>query len=39
MACSRVLMTTEKSKHLSVGGTVPERFARTGSSVPRVRGI
>ena len=31
--------TTAKSKHLSVGGTVPVRFARTGSSVLRVGGI
>ncbi|MGA2825625.1 MAG: ABC transporter permease [Streptosporangiaceae bacterium] len=31
--------TTATSKHLSVGGAVPVRFARTGSSVLRVGGI
>ena len=31
--------TTAKSKHLSVGDTVPVRFAQTGSSVLRVGGI
>jgi len=31
--------TTAKSKHLSVGGTVPVRFAQTGSSVLRIGGI
>ncbi len=31
--------TTATSKHLSVGGTVPVRFARTGSSVLRIGGI
>ena len=31
--------TTAKSKHLSVGGTVPVKFAETGSSVLRIGGI
>jgi putative ABC transport system permease protein len=31
--------TTAKSGHLSVGGTVPVRFAETGSSVLRIGGI
>jgi putative ABC transport system permease protein len=31
--------TTAKSKHLSVGSTVPVRFAETGSSVLRIGGI
>ena len=31
--------TTAKSKHLSVGDTVPVRFAQTGSSVMRIGGI
>jgi putative ABC transport system permease protein len=31
--------TTAKSKHLSVGGTVPVRYAQTGSSVLRIGGI
>ncbi len=31
--------TTAKSKHLSVGGTVPVRFAETGSATVRIGGI
>ena len=31
--------TTATSKHLSVGGTVPVRFAQTGSSTMRIGGI
>jgi putative ABC transport system permease protein len=31
--------TTATSKHLSVGGTVPARFAKTGSSTMRIGGI
>jgi putative ABC transport system permease protein len=31
--------TTAKSKHLSIGDTLPARFARTGSSALRIGGI
>jgi putative ABC transport system permease protein len=31
--------TTAKSKHLTVGDTVPVRFAKTGSSVLRIGGV
>ena len=31
--------TTATSKHLSVGGTVPVKFAETGASVLRIGGI